>query len=130
MCREVATHPTTDAPLDFFFLVQLFLRRAQPACGIVLEIEIWPAMLIEANRLNVPMYLANGNLLAKTMPRLNTWKRSGLHLYLLFSHIFTKTEDFVERYKATGVNHEDLTVTGELKLDAPRDSILIKKDYY
>ena len=114
-------------PLDFFLMVQLFLRRAEPACGIVLEIEIWPAMLIEADRLGVPMYLANGNLVAKSMYRLNTWKRSSLHMYKLFDHIFTRAEDYVDRYEATGVLRTDLTITGELKLDTPRDPISIKK---
>jgi 3-deoxy-D-manno-octulosonic-acid transferase len=114
-------------PLDFFLMVKLFLRRAKPACGIVLEIEIWPAMLIQANRLGVPMYLVNGNLLAKSMTRLNTWKRSGLHMYRLFDHIFTRADDYVDRYKATGVLHKDLTVTGELRLDIPRNPISIAK---
>ena len=114
-------------PLDFFLMVKLFLRRAKPACGIVLEIEIWPAMLIQANRLGVPMYLVNGNLLAKSMTRLNTWKRSSLHMYRLFDHIFTRADDYVDRYKATGVLHKDLTVTGELRLDIPRNPISIAK---
>lgn len=104
-------------PLDFFLMVKIFLRRAQPACGIVLEIEIWPAMLVEADRLGVPMYLANGNLLARAMPRLNTLKRTGLHMYRLFDHIFTRAEDYVNRYETVGVLRKDLTVTGDLRLD-------------
>jgi len=114
-------------PLDFFLMVKLFLRRAEPACGIVLEIEIWPAMLIEADKLSVPMYLANGNLIAKSMPRLNTWKRSGLHMYRLFDHIFTRAEDYVDRYQATGVLRKDLTITGELKLDTPCNPLFFAK---
>ena len=112
-------------PLDFFIFVKVFLQRARPKCGIVLEVEIWPAMLLEADKLGVPMYLANGNLLEKSMSRLNTWRRSSLHMYRLFDHIFTRADDFVERYKATGVLSKDLTITGELKLDTPRDPVLI-----
>ena len=114
-------------PLDFVLMVQIFLRRAKPACGIVLEIETWPAMLIEADRLRVPMYLANGNLVPKHMPRLNNWKRSSLFMYRLFDHIFTRDEDFVDRFEATGVLRKDLTITGELKLDTPRNSTSIAK---
>ena len=114
-------------PLDFFIFVKVFLRRARPRCGIVLEIEVWPAMLLEADKLGVPMYLANGNLLERSMPRLNTWKRSGLHMYRLFDHIFTRADGFVDRYEATGVLSKDLTITGELKLDTPRDPLLILK---
>ena len=82
--------------------MQLFLRRAKPAFGIVLEIEIWPAMLIEADRLSIPMFMANGNLLPNRMKRLQTWRRHGLYLYRMFDHIFTRSQDYVERYIATG----------------------------
>ena len=114
-------------PLDLFLMVKVFLRRAQPACGIVLEIEVWPAMLIEADRVGVPMYLVNGNLLAKAMPRLDTWKRSILHMYRLFDHIFTRAEDYLDRYEATGVLRENLTITGELKLDRISNPLSIAK---
>ena len=112
-------------PFDFFIMVKLFLRRARPACGIILEIEIWPAMLIEANKLGVPMYLANGNLLDKAMLRLNTWKRSVLHMYRLFDHIFTRDEDYLDRYEATGILRKDVTIAGELKLDRTANPLSI-----
>jgi 3-deoxy-D-manno-octulosonic-acid transferase len=47
--------------------MRLFLRRARPQVGLVLEIEIWPAMLIEATRIGVPMMMVNGNLLERSM---------------------------------------------------------------
>ena len=114
-------------PLDFVLFVNLFLRRAKPACGIILEKEIWPAMLMQADKLGVPMYLANGNLLERSMPRLNNWKRSGLHMYRLFDHIFTRADDYADRYEATGVLRKNLTITGELKLDTPCDPALISE---
>ena len=114
-------------PLDFFLMVRMFLLRARPACGIVLEIEIWPAMLVEADRLGIPMYMANGNLLDRAMPRLKNWRKSNLHMYRLFDHIFTRNQDYANRYVATGVQSNDITITGELKLDTPRDPVLISR---
>ena len=113
------------APFDCFWTVQLFLRRAKPAFGIVLEIEIWPAMLIEADRLAIPMFMANGNLLMNRMKRLQTWRRHGLYLYRLFDHIFTRSQDYVERYIATGVRPEAVSTTGELRFDTQPDSALL-----
>ena len=114
-------------PLDFFLLVRLFLLRARPSCGIVLEIETWPAMLIEADKLKLPMYLANGNLVALALKRLESWKCHSLYMYRLFNHIFTKSEEYVDRYRGTGVQRQDLTVVGDLKLENPRDPALIAK---
>ena len=112
-------------PFDCFWTVQLFLRRAKPAFGIVLEIEIWPAMLIEADRLSIPMFMANGNLLPNRMKRLQTWRRHGLYLYRLFDHIFTRSQDYVERYIATGVRPENISIVGELRLDTLPDQDLL-----
>ena len=114
-------------PLDFFLFVRLFLLRARPSCGIVLEIETWPAMLIEADKLKLPMYLANGNLVALALTRLKNWKRHSLYMYRLFNHIFTRSEEYVDRYQTAGVRQQDLTVTGDLKLEIPRDHMLIAK---
>jgi 3-deoxy-D-manno-octulosonic-acid transferase len=112
-------------PFDCFWTVQLFLRRAKPAFGIVLEIEIWPSMLIEADRLSIPMFMANGNLLPNRMKRLQTWRRHGLYLYRLFDHIFTRSQDYVERYIATGVRPENISIVGELRLDTLPDQDLL-----
>lgn len=114
-------------PLDFFLLVRLFLLRARPSCGIVLEIETWPAMLVEADKLKLPMYLANGNLVALALKRLESWKRHSLYMYRLFNHIFTRSEEYVDRYRGTGVELQDLTVIGDLKLENPRNPELIAK---
>ena len=112
-------------PFDCFWTVQLFLRRAKPAFGIVLEIEIWPSMLIEADRLSIPMFMANGNLLPNRMKRLQKWRRHGLYLYRLFDHIFTRSQDYVERYIATGVRPENISIVGELRLDTLPDQDLL-----
>jgi len=112
-------------PFDCFWTVQLFLRRAKPAFGVVLEIEIWPAMLIEADRLSIPMFMANGNLLPNRMQRLQTWRRHGLYLYRLFDHIFTRSQDYVERYIATGVRPENVSISGELRFDSQPVSALL-----
>ena len=104
-------------PIDLFWAVRLFLRRAQPRLGIVLEIEIWPAMLHEAHLAGVPMVMANGNLLQRSLARQSGLRRHLLALYQSFSHIFTRTEAFRDRYLSLGVPPERISVVGEMKYD-------------
>lgn len=104
-------------PIDLFWAVRLFLRRAKPRLGIVLEIEIWPAMLVEAHRTGVPMVMANGNLLARSLARQSGLRRPLLKLYQTFTHIFTRTEDFRDRYLSLGVAPDRISVVGEMKYD-------------
>ena len=71
------------------------------------------------------MFMANGNLLTNRMKRLQTWRRHGLYLYRLFDHIFTRSQDYVERYIATGVRPENISIAGELRFDTKPDSALL-----
>jgi len=105
-------------PLDLFWAMRLFLRRARPAMLIVLEVEIWPAMLVESARAGVPLVLANGNLVQRVPGQRRGWlKRQLLQLYRLFDHIFTRTEAFAARYAEIGVPAGRISVVGELKYD-------------
>ncbi len=109
------THRYT--PIDLFWAVRRFLRRAKPLLGIVLEIEIWPAMLREAHLAGVPMVMANGNLLDRSLTRQKGLRRHLLSLYKSFTHIFTRTEAFRDRYLSLGVDPERISVVGEMKYD-------------
>jgi 3-deoxy-D-manno-octulosonic-acid transferase len=106
-------------PLDLFWAVRLFLARARPRLGVVCEIEIWPAMLCEAARAGVPMVMANGNLLERSIggaqPR--GLRRHVMALYRLFAHIFTRTEAYAARYRRIGVVPGRISVVGEMKYD-------------
>jgi 3-deoxy-D-manno-octulosonic-acid transferase len=109
------------APLDLFWAVRLFLARARPAALVVLEIEIWPAMLVETARRGVPVIMANGNLLERSIGQghgLRGWLRGRLmSLYGLFSMIFTRDEVYRARYLRIGVDPARVRVVGEMKYD-------------
>lgn len=104
-------------PLDLFWAVRIFLRRFQPAVLVVMEIEIWPAMLIETARKGIPIVMANGNLLEQSIGNARGVRRHILTLYHLFSHIFTRTDDYRDRYLRIGVDPARLSVVGDMKFD-------------
>lgn len=112
-------------PLDLFWAVGIFLRRTRPRAGIVMEIEIWPAMLMEASRAGVPMFLANGNLLEESISRRGMLRRFLFSLYRLFTAIFTRGEEYRQRYIRLGVEPERVHVVGELRYDLrlPEDQL-------
>lgn len=104
-------------PVDLFWAVRLFLARARPQLGMVLEIEIWPAMMIEATRAGVPMVMANGNLLARSMGTGRGLRRHLMALYRLFARVFTRDDSYRARYLAVGVPPDRIEVVGEMKYD-------------
>jgi 3-deoxy-D-manno-octulosonic-acid transferase len=104
-------------PLDLFWAVWIFLFRARPRLGIVLEIEIWPAMLLESARFGLPMILANGNLLEKALEKKKGLSRLVFGFYRLFDRIFTRDKEYLKRYVRIGVPEENIRIVGELRYD-------------
>lgn len=108
-------------PADLAWAVRLFIARARPRALLVAEIELWPAMLRECARAGIPRVMVNGNLLPESLrPRpglrglLQAWV---LGHYRLFTHVFTRTAAYRDRYIAQGVPPDRITVAGELKYD-------------
>ncbi len=63
----------TWLPYDTPGAVRRFLRFYQPQVGVLIETEVWPTLQREAERLQVPMVLANARLSEKSL-------RQGLRL--------------------------------------------------
>lgn len=53
-------------PLDAPYLMEKAFRRFAPKLAVILETELWPAFLIHANKNNVPVFLVNGRISAKS----------------------------------------------------------------
>lgn len=104
-------------PFDLFWAVRLFLWRARPEMGVILEIEIYPAMLMEARRAGVAMVMANGNLLEESLTKMNGARRHLIQLYQEFTYIFTRNTDYRNRYIRIGVSADRICVVGDLKSD-------------
>jgi len=104
-------------PADLFWAVRLFLSRARPRALLVVEIELWPAMLRESARAGLPCIMVNGNLLDQSMRHRTGLRGWLLGHYRLFTHIFTRTPAYRDRYLALGVDPARVSVVGELKYD-------------
>ncbi|WP_164512305.1 3-deoxy-D-manno-octulosonic acid transferase [Oceaniglobus ichthyenteri] len=105
-------------PLDLNWAVRRMLRRARPALGLIVESELWPAQLLIARRLGIPMAQVNGNLLDRTITRdAGRFGGARLELLQLFSIILTKSEVYRARYIRAGVCAQRILIVGELKFD-------------
>ena len=100
-----------------FWAIRIFLQRSKPLALVIMEIEIWPAMLIETARKGILVTMANGNLLDRSVNKRNYLRRRLNNLYQIFSHIFTRTDDYLSRYLSIGVKPKNVSVVGELKFD-------------
>ena len=112
-------------PYDTPGATRRFLRRHQPAVGVLMETEVWPNLIVQAHRAGVPMVLANARLSERSA-------RKGERLSALIGPaasvldlVLAQTRDDAARLSAAGARAVD--VIGNLKFDMAPDAALIAR---
>jgi len=111
-------------PLDFAFAVRAFLRVLKPEILVLMESEVWPRMLHEARKMDVPVAVVNARVsdrsFARGMRVKAVWGRvlRGVSLWL------AQSEEDARRLVAMGASAESVRAIGNLKYDvrAPKVS--------
>lgn len=102
-------------PFEFGWAFRRFLAAVRPKYGLVMEIEIWPVMILSARRAGVPLFMCNAQFPSRSFAR----DRHGVRGELMrgFAGALVKSELQRERFASVGV--APIEVTGELRFDQP-----------
>ena len=101
-----------------------WLRRAfaaiNPSLIIIMEVEIWPGLLTQAERAGVPVTLANGRVSDRSFCgfRKHAWLYR--HLFAKFACICAQTDEDAHRYRESGAS--EVQVCNTMKFDQVPDS--------
>ncbi|MDP6538311.1 MAG: 3-deoxy-D-manno-octulosonic acid transferase [Planctomycetota bacterium] len=104
-------------PLDPSWLVRRFLRRLSPACVVLIELEIWPNFLRSANRLGIPVAVANGRITSESHRHYLSFRRL-LPQFNRISLYCVQDERYARRFLQLSRDESRLVVTGNVKADA------------
>ena len=104
-------------PFELGFAWRRFFRAFRPRLGLVMEIEIWPEMIMQARKARVPLFMCNAQYPSKSFAR--DTRRLGLRAELMqgFAGAFVKSDLQRDRFAAVGV--APIAVTGETRFDQP-----------
>ncbi|HJP00268.1 MAG TPA: glycosyltransferase N-terminal domain-containing protein [Planctomycetota bacterium] len=112
-----ADHTIVRFPIDPSFLVRRFLNRIAPVCVVLVELEIWPNFLRTANRLGIPVAVANGRITGESHRRYFAFRRL-LPQFNRISLYCVQDERYARRFLELSRNERRLVVTGNVKADA------------
>lgn len=103
-------------PFELAWCWRGFLRAFRPRLGLVMEIEIWPRMVVAARDGGVPLYMCNAQYPRDSMAR---DRRLPIRPAVMrrFAGAFVKSSLQRERFRSVGV--ANVAVTGELRFDQP-----------
>lgn len=114
-------------PFDLPFVVKRFLKFVRPKLFIVIETELWPNLISQISRENIPLVIANARLSARSAARYGKIQK---HLQKMWSQIsLILAQDTVsgQRYIDLGVDPQKLICCGNLKFDISVDEALREK---
>ena len=105
-------------PLDFSLVVKSVVAKIRPKLYIMVETEIWPNVLKELARKDVPAILINGRISDRSFGKYKLAK-SFLKATLDNIKLFCMQSDIdADRIKALGAAADRVRVTGTMKFDA------------
>ena len=111
-------------PFEYDFAYRRFLRKFKPKYGLVMEIEIWPRMIMTCRAEGTPLFMCNAQYPQKSYDR--DIKGLGIRAALVagFAGGFVKSKAQHERFSSVGL--QNIHITGELRFDQPIPQAHIK----
>lgn len=109
-------------PFELGFCFANFFAALRPKYGLVMEIEIWPRMIMAARAHKVPLFMCNAQYPSKSYARDG---QTGLRAQVMqgFAGALVKSDLQAQRFASVGV--KNIQVTGELRFDQPIPPALV-----
>ena len=109
-------------PYDFPPFIWLFLHRARPGMGVIMETEVWPNLFAACRKHSVPLFLVNARLSDRSARGYARFRGLACPALQSLAGIAAQTVDDAGRF--SGLGAASPRVTGNLKFDvsAPADT--------
>ena len=102
-------------PYDMPGAVRRFLRAWRPTFGLVMETEVWPTLIDECRRADVPLVLTNARMSARSYRRAAKFGAAARDVFGGFARVLAQSPADAERLASLGARH--VAVLGNLKFD-------------
>lgn len=104
-------------PFDLTPVVKRFLDLFKPVCLLLVETEIWPNVVTEAKRRNVPVGVINARLSERSLKRYKLVPWLFKPLWAKLDFVLAQSEEDAGRFRALGVTEGSARDMGNMKFD-------------
>jgi 3-deoxy-D-manno-octulosonic-acid transferase len=104
-------------PLDFTWAVKRTLRNLKPAKLVLVELELWPNLIRQANRHHCEVMVINARLSGRSAGRYKKASRLTRPIFSALHWVGCQDEACRSRFESCGTPADRLMVTGSLKFD-------------
>jgi len=104
-------------PLDFSWAVRRAIARLRPSVLVLAELELWPNLISECRRVQVPVAIVNARLSDRSFRGYGRFEWFARQLLSMVDVIAAQNELYAQRFRALCAPPEVVRVTGSLKFD-------------
>jgi 3-deoxy-D-manno-octulosonic-acid transferase len=116
LLKKSQAHMRTYAlPFDFLFSVKRFFRQGTPKCLLIIETEIWPNLIWQANKRAVPIIIINGRISDSTLKNYSTFSFFMKTVLSRVDLVLAQSEEHRERFIKIGMDPTKVIATGNIK---------------
>ncbi len=105
------------APLDFSLSVKKYIKAINPCVYINAETEIWPNLLTELKRCNIPVVQVNGRVSDQAFKGYKFFLQFIRPIFQSITFFCMQSELDADRIKFLGVAEKQVEVVGNMKFD-------------
>lgn len=115
--EKFPAHTVFYFPFDFSWAVRRAIRRVKPTVIVLVELELWPNLILTAAALKVPLTLVNGRVSENSFRGYRRIRFLLARLLPKFSTIAVQSETYRRRLLELGAPEDIVRVTGSIKFD-------------
>ncbi|RLM18710.1 3-deoxy-D-manno-octulosonic acid transferase [Brenneria alni] len=104
-------------PYDLPCSLRRFFDQIRPKVVIIMETELWPNLVAELHKRNIPLVIANARLSARSAAGYKKIGRLTKYMLRRITLVAAQNQEDGERFIDLGLKRSSLTVTGSLKFD-------------
>ncbi len=112
-------------PWDSGPAMRRFFRHYRPQLGILIETEVWPNLLKQAEQAGVPIALVNGRLSERSLMKTLRLRWLARPAYARLSLVLAQSENDAVRFKSAGARR--VIISGNLKFELDLDVAQLSK---
>jgi 3-deoxy-D-manno-octulosonic-acid transferase len=105
------------SPLDLAPVVRSLLLEIAPCRLVLVEAEVWPNLVTQARRLNIPITLANARLSPRSKKRFQRFSFLTRPIFSQLDQVLVQEPEDVTLWAELGANPRHIHLTGSVKYD-------------
>ncbi len=109
--------PVFYLPLDFAFVIRRYLRVLHPKTLVLMESELWPNLIEQCARVDIPIAVVNARISDRSLPRYLRLRRLWRPLLAKISLYLAQSQENAVRLVQIGAPTDRVQVSGNLKYD-------------